>query len=360
MVPRTDGAGGQPLRPLAQNLRLAHGQNNLALRFFSLNFRTGGDIEYRYRLLPADTAFTYAHTRAANFSLLPPGRYTFEVQAQNEDEAWSEPARWAFEIRSPWWATWWFRLLVLAGLAAALYLFYKNRLEAEREKSATREKIRDFEMAALRAQMDPHFIFNCLQAIQSFVARNDRDAAADYLARFAKLMRLALHGSVDGRHSLAAEMTMLENYLALERLRFGGKFDFVLRAEAIDDPGGLILPPLLVQPFVENALLHGLAGKSAGGFVAVEFTDLGNFLEVTVTDNGAVFSENEAATESDSTARPHKSVGMLLTQKRLDLLAGGGAKSGVERLSRENLRDENGLVTGARARILIPVASGIS
>ncbi len=337
----------------APNLRLAYRQNNIALRFFALHFRSGGDIPYRYRLLPADTAFTYAHNRTANFSLLPPGRYVFEAQAQNEDGQWSEPSRWPFEIRPPWWATWWFRLLVAAALGAAAYLFYQNRLQAIRREAAEREKIRDLEAAALRAQMNPHFIFNCLQAIQSFIAKNDGDAAATYLARFARLVRLALHGSVDGRHTLAEEVAMLENYLYLERLRFGSTFEFAIRVEDGLDPSDISLPPLLVQPFVENALLHGLHKYEIGGRVEVLFAQKGERLEVSVTDNGAGFSEDKGAAESDH--RPHKSVGMMLTQKRLDLLA-SAAESGEERLTRETLRDEAGTVVGTRVRIWIPMA----
>ncbi len=302
----------------SENLQLPHDKNNLAIRFYSLHFRSGGDIPYRYRLLGADTAFVYTRTREVNFANLSQGRYTFEVQAQNEDGEWSESALWPFEIRPPWWATWWFRSLVGATLVVALYQFYKNRLRSIRREAAEREKIRDLETAALRAQMNPHFIFNCLQAIQSFIAQNDRDAAATYLARFAKLVRLALHGSVDGHHTLTDEIAMLDNYLHLEQLRFRGKFEFSVRATEGLDTAEISLPPLLVQPFVENALIHGLQGRESGGVVDVVFASKGNLLEVSVTDNGQGFLENNTA---EKTA--HKSVGMMLTQKRLDLLMGG-------------------------------------
>lgn len=333
----------------APNLRLAYRQNNIALRFFALHFRSGGDIAYRYRLLPADTAFTYAHNRVANFSLLPPGRYVFEAQAQNEDGKWSEASHWPFEIRPPWWATLWFRSLVAAALAAAAYLFFQNRLRAIRREAAEREKIRDLEAAALRAQMNPHFIFNCLQAIQSFIAKNDGDTAATYLARFARLVRLALHGSVDGRHTLTEEMAMLENYLHLEQLRFQGKFEFVVRAAPGLDANEVSLPPLLVQPLVENALIHGMKNRESGGRVEVVFSQKGQMLEASVTDNGPGFSEKE-----DSEKGPHRSVGMMLTQKRLDLLA-RAAKTRAEHFARETVFDENGLATGARVRIVISV-----
>lgn len=335
----------------SENLQLEHNRNNIALRFFALHFRSGGDIPYRYRLLGADTAFAYTRTREVNFANLSPGRYTFEVQAQNEDGQWSGSARWSFEILPPWWATWWFRALVAAALAVAILLLYQNRLRAIRREAAGREKIREFEAAALRAQMNPHFIFNCLQAIQSFIAQNDRDAAAGYLARFAKLVRLALHSSVDGRHTLTEEMAMLDNYLHLEQLRFRGKFEFSIRAEAGLDPEEITLPPLLVQPFVENALIHGLRGRENGGFLEVLFAKKGNALEVSVTDNGQGFLEKEVAAVEK---HQHKSVGMMLTQKRLDLLT-GAVEPGESRFARETVFDENGAVAGARVRLVVPV-----
>ena len=334
----------------SEDLNLEHEQNNLAIRFFSLHFRSSGDIPHHYHLLGADTAFVYTHTREVNFANLSPGRYTFEVQAQNEDGQWSESSRWAFTILPPWWATWWFRSLVAAALAAAAYLFYQKRLQSIRREAAEREKIRELETAALRAQMNPHFIFNCLQAIQSYIVQNDRDAATTYLARFAKLVRLALHGSVDGRHSLAEEIAMLDNYLHLEQMRFRGKFEFVIHAEGLD-LDEINLPPMLVQPFVENALIHGLQNHESGGRVAIIFAQKGNTLEVLVTDNGPGFSENGRVLQDKG---PHKSVGMMLTQKRLDLL--GGSEIGVTaNLSRKTVLDADGAPEGADVRILVPI-----
>ncbi len=332
-----------------KNLQLPHDQNNLSLRFFSLHFRSSGDIPYRYRLLGADTAFVYTHTREVNFANLAYGQYQFEVQAQNEEGEWSESSRWAFTINPPWWATWWFRMLVAAALAAAMYLLYQNRLQAIRREATEREKIRNLENAALRAQMNPHFIFNCLQAIQSFIAQNDRDAAATYLARFAKLVRLALHGSVDGLHTLAEEISMLDNYLHLEQLRFRGKFEFSVRAEEGLEVSEINLPPLLVQPFVENALIHGLQNRESGGFVDVVFASKGNWLQVSVSDNGQGFLEKNTLEQP-----AHKSVGMMLTQKRLDLLR-GTEKLGSEHVVRETVLDEDGTPIGARVQILIPM-----
>lgn len=334
---------------LSENQYLAYDQNNLLIRFFSLHFRSNGDIPYRYRLIGADTIFVYTRTREVNFANLASGKYTFEVQAQNEDGQWSQSARWPFVILTPWWATWWFRTIVGAALLIALWQFYQKRLQSIRQAAVEREKIRELETAALRAQMNPHFIFNCLQAIQSFIVQNDRDAATMYLARFAKLVRLALHGSVDGRHSLAEEIAMLDNYLHLEQMRFRGKFEFKITAEGLD-LDEINLPPMMVQPFVENALIHGLQNQEKG-HIEVVFTQKENMLEVTVTDNGHGFADKEQVVLEKGA---HKSVGMMLTQKRLNLLSGTGKES-KDHLARKTLLNDDGAPLGAQVQILIPV-----
>lgn len=334
-----------------KNHEFSYDQNNVSLRFFALHFRSCGDIPYRYRLLGADTNFVYTHTREVNFANLAPGEYVFEVQAQDEDGFWSQSARWPFKIRAPWWATWWFRTMTVTGLMGFAYNFYRSRLATIQKEAAEREKIRDLETAALRAQMNPHFIFNCLQAIQSFMSQNNPQTAAGYLARFAKLVRLALHGSVDGHHSLAEEIEMLENYLFLEQMRFKGKFEFKVRAENDFNPQAIFIPPLLVQPFVENAVLHGVQDLENKGFVEVVFFRKIDLLEVTVTDNGKGIAGNEF--QKNQTAL-HKSVGMMLTQKRLDILANQD-KIGQESLTLETILDSEGTPSGTRVHLIIPI-----
>jgi ligand-binding sensor domain-containing protein len=173
------------LKRFGENLRLSHAQNDLSVRFFSLHFRSVGHIFYRYRLLGADSIYRYTHHREVNFANLAPGQYTFEVEAQNENGEWSAPTRWAFEVQPPWWERAWFRALAVAALTSV----YRNRLRMVRREAALQQEIRDLQTAALRAQMNPHFIFNCLASIQNFIAENDSTSATRYLARFARLVR---------------------------------------------------------------------------------------------------------------------------------------------------------------------------
>ena len=332
----------------APGMQFSHNDNNLRMRFHALHYRSEGEIPYRYRLLGADTTYTYAKVREISFARLAPGAYVFEVQAQNEAGTWSEPARWAFRVRLAWWQTLWFQigagLLLIAG---AVFWNYR-RLQKSRREARDREKMRELEAAALRAQMNPHFIFNCLGSIQHFIAENDPATATRYLARFARLVRLALHGSVDGRHSLRDEIAMLENYLELEQLRFRGKFAYEIQTDPSLDPDDISLPPLLVQPFVENAILHGMKNKERGGIITIAFTLSDDSLAVEVSDNGPGL-----AAPGDAPSPDRKSVGMMLTERRLEMLAGKGEGQVFQM---ETIAGPDGSAKGTRVRVQIPLA----
>lgn len=337
------------LSDFVPDLRLPHFENTLSIRFFALHYRSEGDILYRYRLIGADTTFTHTGIREINFANLSPGRYTFEVQARGEDGVWSESTRLSFFIRAAWWQTTWFWAALVALLGGGLALWYRSRLQLERREAETNNKIRDLESAALRAQMNPHFIFNCLGSIQYFIAENDADAAARYLARFARLVRLALHGSVDGRHSLREEMEMLDNYLALEQLRFRGRFVYAIETDPDLDIDDISLPPMLIQPFVENALLHGMKNKAEGGRISISFSEAAGALVATIIDNGPGF----ATDGNHATDGGHKSVGMMLTQRRLEVLSD---KPGEKTFLRENILAADGKVVGMR--VMLRVTTG--
>ncbi|MCS7035476.1 MAG: histidine kinase [Saprospiraceae bacterium] len=327
------------------NRRLPHDSNTLRLRFYALHYPSEGEIQYRYRLLGADTTFTYSNVREVLLANLAHGQYTFEVQAQSPSGQWSAPTRWSFHVCPAWWQTVWFWMLLSLAVALALALAYRWRLRQKHQQTAAMEKIRQLEAAALRAQMNPHFIFNCLNSIQHFIADNNADAATHYLACFARLVRLALHGAVDGRHSLREEIDMLSNYLALEQLRFRNRFEYRITTEPALNLDDVTLPPLLVQPFVENALLHGLQNKQEGGLITVTFALDERHLTAAITDNGPGMKT------TDDAKRAHKSVGMMLTQRRLALLSEDATSSAQW----ENLTLPDGTPAGLRVTLRIPL-----
>ncbi len=339
---------GTRLLDITAPAQLSHRENNLSIAYFTINYKMGGRIPYRYRLDGGDWIQT--QNRSVNFSALSPGERLFEVQSQNEDGLWSEATAYRFTIRPPWWATWWFRSFVVMVVMGAGFGIYKYRTRQLKRENELQHQMTELERSALQAQMNPHFIFNCLGAIQNFILQNDRDQAIAYLGRFARLVRGVLNASVSGKTSLQDEVQLLENYLQLEQLRFDHRFDYIVQVGKDLDLFDLEIPPLLVQPYVENAVLHGMAGRESGGRVEVHFEKIKDVLEIIIRDNGTGLPENGQT----ATLKPHKSVGMSITQRRLELLSDHRGNSMVDVY---NLLDANGQAVGVEAKIRINLRS---
>jgi ligand-binding sensor domain-containing protein len=328
-------------------IQLSHTGNNITFRYHTLFYFGKGEVLYRYRLGDGNGPFFYTTNREINFPNLAPGKYTFEIQGANEAGEFSPSSIWTFEIRPPWWRTWWFLSLGVFILLGSSVWYYTNRLKNLKRDAAQSARIKDLELAALRAQINPHFIFNCLGSIQQFIAENDPQSATRYLARFAKLVRLSLHSSVDGKHSLAEEIEMLDNYLALEKMRFKGRFDYRIDTASDIDPDEIFIAPMLIQPFVENAVVHGVRDKKDKGLIRIEFSLKEKSLHVCISDNGPGFSVVRNGDDPQ-----HKSVGMTLTKNRLQLLSGS---SNGHLYCQENLTAADGKIAGAMVIIEIPV-----
>lgn len=312
------------------DIRLPYDSTNISVEWVALHFRSSGQIPYRYRLLSgeriserpdtesANTSWIYTSDRRSNFSNLAPGAYRFEVQAQDEDGLWSEATAWEFNILPPWWQTPLFQgavLLVLAGLGFGLYKYRTGQLKRD---FAIKQQMFELERSALQAQMNPHFIFNCLNSIQGFITANDKDRAAAFLAQFARLIRQTLEHSFQKEITLEEEVAYLKNYLSLEHLRFRDAFQYKIQVDESLDAYEIVLPSMLVQPFVENAILHGMKGKTAGGRVWVHFEPFQTGLRVTIEDNGPGIAGNGDENPQGGKA---KSYGTQLAHRRLALAA---------------------------------------
>ncbi|NUQ26317.1 MAG: histidine kinase [Saprospiraceae bacterium] len=339
---------------LTTPVRLAYSEKNLTINFFAINFKLNGKIPYRYRFNKGEWVQTF--NTSLNFPSLPTGDRHFEVQAQNEDGEWSESAGFQFYIRPPWWQTWWFWSAIalsslLIVLAAARYRISQVRHE-EQLKRAFYKEISEKEMEALRSQMNPHFIFNCLNSINNFIVRNDSAQAAGYITKFSRLMRLVLDNSRSQRVPLEKEIEALRLYLELEAMRFDDKFRYEIWVDDEIDQQFCQIPPMLIQPYIENAIWHGLMHKPEGGSVVVDVrppTD--NKLLVEITDDG-VGRARAAELESKSTLQ-RKSYGGLITEERLRIL--NPDKPDENKVSIHDLVDANGKACGTRVVLEIPV-----
>ncbi len=214
-----------------------------------------------------------------------------------------------------------------AVLIVSFLLLRNNRLKrrneiliSENTRKELEYKTTEMEMQALRAQMNPHFIFNCLNSINRFIMKNESEIASDYLTQFSRLIRLVLNNSKKAWIPLEDEIDMLRLYLEMEKLRFKGAFEYQIRCDENVDPSSVLIPPLLLQPFVENAIWHGLMHKKGNGMVTVSFIDENEVLHCTVVDNGV--GRSVAATAGSKSSQVHKSMGIQITRDRLALING--------------------------------------
>jgi tetratricopeptide (TPR) repeat protein len=219
-----------------------------------------------------------------------------------------------------------------------------ERLEGERAKVALLERAKELEIQALRSQMNPHFIFNCLNAINRFVLSHETEAASDYLTKFSRLMRMIMNHSRHSLISLADELEVLGLYLDMESLRFKNAFDYNIRLEGDIDAGEIFIPPLLLQPFVENAVWHGLMNKQERGKLFVDIQERGGMLTVIIRDNG--IGRKRAATLKSKSVEKYKSMGLQITAQRMALL--GGKEEPAHLFEIEDLYDQDGNAAGTQ------------
>ncbi len=235
--------------------------------------------------------------------------------------------------------------LLLLGLIFVTY----NRMQVKKRLTLQKE-VAEYEQKALHLQMNPHFVFNCLGSISSFIVQNGTDSAIKYLSKFSKLMRLTLEYSKGSLIPVDKEIESLQNYLELEQLRFNNKFEFTIHSStAIEDD--MALPPLLIQPFVENAILHGMVPKEGNGKIEVNFNVINNQLICTIIDDGIGFNKSKELKENS--VKAHQSMALEITKKRLEMMENTTSKKSEVKI--EELKDTNGNPCGTKVELNLPL-----
>ncbi|PZR22906.1 MAG: hypothetical protein DI539_04505 [Flavobacterium psychrophilum] len=235
-------------------------------------------------------------------------------------------------------------ILLLFGIAFLIY----NRMQLKKTLTLQRD-LAEYEQKALHLQMNPHFVFNCLGSISSFIVQNGKESAIKYLSKFSKLMRLTLEYSKESLIPIDKEIEGLQNYLELEQLRFNQIFDFTITKDpAIEDD--MALPPLLLQPFVENAIIHGIVPKK-GGTISVDFALKGEKLVCTVIDDGVGINKSKKLKENSVTV--HKSLALEITRKRLEVIQAVTSKNSSVEIS--ELSDAAGRPSGTKIILNLPL-----
>ncbi|MGB3077237.1 MAG: histidine kinase, partial [Chitinophagales bacterium] len=336
-------------------LTLSYNQNMLTLQFTAPNFIHNNSMRFSYWMEGLDKNWNVSGAgRMASYSNMRPGNYIFHVKASAINGQWSNhEAKLNIIIAPPFWETWWFRLTAVFSLIALIVLiiyFMVSRIrKREAEKTAFNTQLAEVEMKALRAQMNPHFLFNALNSIQECVVTNQNDAAYNYLSKFSRLVRLILENSEQTMVIVKKEMDALKLYLDLESLRFQN-FTYTITIDKSIDQDVEQIPSMLIQPFAENALKHGLATKQGSRFLKIQLLKDKNMLHCTVEDNG--IGRRQAEVLKSAMQKDHASRGMQITEERIRLI-GSKTKMDVQ-LNISDLYDEEHHPAGTRVDITIP------
>lgn len=307
------------------SLSFAHNDNNIKISYSFLDYESTGNIRYAYKLLPIERDWNYTSERLVSYSDLKQGEYAFMLKAIDQfsnEHALKKPL--SFKVRKAYWQTGWFILLSVAlslGVLFALVLWYvhsaKRRLENEYENN---QLIAELKLESLRSQMNPHFIFNSLGSIQYYIREHKVEEADEYLALFAQLMRRYLDSSVDSLISLEKELLLLSEYIELEEMRFEDKFLSIIELDESVDATAEWIPSMLIQPFVENAINHGLLRRKSGGILRIHFyKESEDELICEVSDNGLGVANTEL-----NESKSHKSRAMKNVKDRLQVITNSG------------------------------------
>ncbi|HAP01193.1 MAG TPA: hypothetical protein DCQ93_04635, partial [Bacteroidetes bacterium] len=269
-----------------------YNHNNFSFDFSLLDFKNPYRNTYAYQLEGSSDDWITTSTRnSINFSSLPPGNYLLKIKAWNAESAESTMIReLKIIVTPPFWQTWWFRSFIVFLVAVVVYLLFRLRIRiVKREeilKANYQKKISELEVKALRAQMNPHFIFNCLNSINSFILRNDSDVASEYLTKFSRLIRLVLDNSRSTQISLSSELECLKLFIEMEEMRFSDKFEYSIHVNEKINTETIKVPPLILQPYVENSIWHGLLHKSEKGKLKIDINQQNNYIICVIEDNG--------------------------------------------------------------------------
>jgi streptogramin lyase len=341
-------------------IELSYKDNFFSFEFSALDYSNPLKNKYAYKLERFDKDWIYcdANERFAEYTKVSPGVYKFRVKGTNCDGVWNEEGvSITIIINPPWWATWMFRIpfiffVIFTGWYIITRRFRQLNKKHEMEKKVLEieKQLFDLEQKALQLQMNPHFIFNSLNSIQSFIVNNDSDRATLYLAKFAQLMRLILANSREQFVSVKDEIKILIYYMDIENLRFDNKFDYKITVDPEIDDDFVGIPPMIIQPYVENAILHGIIHKTGKGNISINLSLQKDNIHCVVEDDGV--GREKAMEIKNNSGLKHKSRGMIITKERLEIL--NKQIKGQISVSVFDLKDENGNAKGTKVEIIIP------
>ena len=297
-----------------QEINVDYGENNLSLDFTIIDFEKS-NYQFAYRLNTGDPWNAIGDQRNISLDHLPPGPYTIQLRASGKPGIEKTNELFVM-IRSPFWKTGWFIAGVLAVILTGSYLLLRTRIRNIRQKANIDKLLAQTEIKALQAQMNPHFIFNSLNSIGEMILNNENKQATHYLSKFARLIRITLDQSSQSVVSLRNTIDYLQRYMEMENIR-NSHFTHKITVDPLLDIDETTVPPMLIQPFIENALWHGVSAQRKDIHIRIDFLKDDDNLVCRIDDNGVGIRQTDHSKENGA---GHQPVGIANIQNRVALL----------------------------------------
>lgn len=345
--------------PLNSHYQLASNQNNIAINFSLLSFRNSENAEtIEYKINEGNWQSLASSSRTLSLASLAAGSYQIVIRAFNEDGiATNHNIQLHFSIAAPFYKKLWFLILVVLTAMALVFTIFMFRLKSIQQKNEflsqkikLEQELQQSMLASIKSQMNPHFLFNALNTIQSYIYTNDKENASQYLGKFSTLTRMILDMSNKDIVTIAEEIKALQLYLELEQLRFEDKLNYTFKVDNNISTETTFIPSMLIQPYVENAIKHGLLHKKNDWYLSVDFTKTQSGIAVEIDDNGIGRKRSEELNKHK--ARMHQSFATNANQKRLEILN----KGLLQHIALEIIdkTDAHGNAFGTTVKLFIP------
>ena len=346
-------AGKETIDHPAANIDLSYKKNNIVINLNSINFEDAYQQRFAYRLLKnGDEPWQETGSqRSIIFSDLSPGIYKLQAKVYTRSQSWPEQIQEiTINIRPPIWRTTWFLVLAIVLMLFILYLLYRVRIRQIRQKADIDKVMAQTEMKALHAQMNPHFIFNCLNSIREMILNNENKQASHYLNKFAQLIRITLDQSSKPFVSLENTIDYLQRYIEMEKIRTSN-FTHTIEIDEDLTQNDIVLPPMLIQPFIENAIWHGAASPGQPMKIDIRFEKEQQQLLCIIDDNGIGI---ERSLKNKDAQLGHDPVGIDNIKQRIRVLNDKyNMQSTITIEDKSNLAPKNG--TGTIVKLRLPI-----
>lgn len=341
-----------------EHIKLPYDQNFISFKLVPLQMNNPSKNRIRWKLEGIDPDWQEKKgNHIASYTALQPGEYNLKLMAANALGRWNPKAKEVtLIITPPYWQTWWFRGLTLLGVIFVLITLYAYRIhqvkKRERLKKTYEQALTEVEIKALRAQMNPHFIFNSLNSVKHFLISGQIKEGVSYVNKFSRLLRLILNQSQLTETTLKAELEFVQLYLSIEQIRFSKSFTWEIDIHPSVQEHQLLIPPMVIQPFVENSIWHGLMHKDGLRKIHIVITpsaQASTYYCITIIDNG--IGRKKAGEIKSKSVLKEKSLGMKLTKQRIHLLINDHS---ITPLDIVDLYDSNGNPEGTKIVLTLP------